>query len=47
MQNEKTTVPMAFVVRLRECRGIEKTRDMAGKVDRILVVEEGYPFVEE
>ena len=32
MQNEKSTVPMAFGVRLRECRGIVKTQDMADKV---------------
>ena len=34
MQNEKNTVPLAFGVRLRECRGMNKTIDIAPKIGK-------------
>lgn len=34
MQNEKSTSPVAFGVRLRECRGIQRTNDLAARVGK-------------
>ncbi len=34
MQNEKSTCPVAFGTRLRECRGIQRTNDLAARVGK-------------
>ena len=34
MQNEKNSSPVAFGVRLRECRGIQRTNDLADRVGK-------------
>ena len=34
MQNEKNTSPIAFGLRLRECRGIQRTGDLAERVGK-------------
>lgn len=34
MQNEKNSTPIAFGMRLRECRGLQRTNDLAAQVGK-------------